>query len=172
MKEFSKENIIIDKNINVVFELLYNQNENLLSNMFNLPEYNKGEWKDNKRTDIAVIIFQDMPEILCTTFLNNNKEIKMECKNKILKNTSDERNVVTKFKIIDNSKLLKLANILKLINIKNNINLKYINENQTMISVSTKIKTYILPPYNEILEIFSISMCTKILEDSINTLSI
>ena len=168
MKDFSEKNIIIDKNINVIFELLYINNTNLLSKIFNLIKYNKGEWIDNKKIDIVTILLEDIPDILSNNFLNNSKIITIKCKNKILEKSDKEYTISTKFKIVSDSKLLKIANILKLVNIKNII---YVNDNRTIININTKIKTYIVPPYSEILEIFSINMCQKILKDSIQFIS-
>ena len=171
MKDFSEKNIIVDKNINMIFEELYIENDKLLSNSFNIIKYEKNPWVDGKKIDIITILFEDIPDILSNTFLNNSKIITIKCKNKIIVKTNDEYTISTKFKIISTSNLIKLANILKLINIINTINLVYISENKTIINVNTKIKTYIVPPYSEILEIFAVNMCEKILRDSIQFIS-
>jgi hypothetical protein len=163
MKEFIKETIIIDKNINKIFELLYDKNEEILANILNLLEYKKGVWTDiNKRVDMAKVIFDDLPDILAAQYFNNNKTFIIKAKTFITINTQYERNIITKYKLKNDIILLKIANILKLIKIKNIINLKYINHNQTAISIKTKIRMY-----DNALEEFGIVLYSKILENTI-----
>jgi len=107
MKEFTKENIIIDKNIDTIFELLYDKNEEILANILNLLEYKKGVWGDqNTRVDMATVIFDDLPDTLAANLFNNSKTF-------VNINEKHERNIITKFKLKNNLLLLKIANILK-----------------------------------------------------------
>lgn len=163
MKEFSKENIIIDKNIDTIFELLYDKNEEILANILNLLEYKKGVWGDqNTRVDMATVIFDDLPDTLAANLFNNSKTFIIKAKTFVNINEKHERNIITKFKLKNNLLLLKIANILKLIKIKNTINLKYINDKQTSINIKTKIRIC-----DDALELFGIALYSKLLENSI-----
>jgi hypothetical protein len=163
MKEFTKYNIIIDKNIDKIFELLYDKNEEILANILNLLEYKKGAWTNqNTRIDMATVVFDDLPDTLATSLFNNNKTFIIRSKTFVNINEQYERNIITKFKLKNNLTLLKIANILKLIKIKNTINLKYINNNQTSINIKTKIRIC-----DEAFELFGIGLYSKLLENSI-----
>lgn len=166
MKELSKNDIIVNKNINDIFNVLYEDNYKLLTTLFDLREYNKGVWENNIRIDIATIYLEELPDILSNMFLNNEKIIKVKCKNILKINTPNEYTVETKIYIVNNI-LLKLINKLKLIKIKNIINIKKINENQSQMNIKTKIKSYILPPFKEIVERFAFIFCRTILDKSI-----
>lgn len=166
MKELSKNDIIVNKNINDIFNVLYEDNYKLLTTLFDLREYNKGVWENNIRIDTATIYLEEFPNILSNLFLNNEKIIKVKCINILNINTPNEYTIETKISVINNLMFL-IINKLKLIKIKNIINIKKINEGQSQMNIKTKIKSYIVPPFKEIVEKFAFIFCRTILDKSI-----
>lgn len=176
MKEYIIKNYIIKKNKEDIFNIAYNNND-FQSNMLNISNYIKGEWKLNKKKLTRIDTFDvamddEIPDLLSSNFLNNSKDLKIKIKNTLLEDNDKIKKIKTKtyftnlkYKVLD-----KMNNILKIISIKNTVVIEKIDENTSLYSSHTIAKTTLPNPFKDIIESLAINFCSKLTNELVEKL--
>ena len=148
-----------DKNINELFNIVVNDNEDLVKYIENITYYKQGEWKKDKqnrpkRTDIAIIKVDNIPSEIITLislFMEKDNMMPIKYKIKILKRTETTINLKIKFNLIN-----KLANLIfKLVRLKVNLEINgYDNNTKTKVIVYYKIKSILTKNLNNTVDDF------------------
>lgn len=132
-----------DINYNYLFDIICNNNSEILKIIDDLKEYRQGNWKENKRKDVIHFKFKDAPlEII------KDGNIPLKLKIKLLENTSN--NIKCKIKIRLLNKLLNI--ISKIINTEIYFELININDRQTKVIIRYIIKTLLPSEINDKIE--------------------
>ena len=149
-----------NQNFRFIFDITTNNNQEILKIIDDLREYKQGVWNKNKRKDIIVFTFSDIPQEfkMITDMIIVDNIIPLKLKIKLLENT--DRKIVMKVKSNLINKISKL--IYKLINVKfivtiedggdgisTNVNIKYIIKSLLPESFINKIDNYIDRKMNE-----------------------
>lgn len=149
-----------NKNFRFIFDVTTNNNQEILKIIDDLREYKQGEWNKNKRKDIIIFTFNDIPQEfkMITDMIIVDNIIPLKLKIKLLENT--DKKIVMKVKSNLINKISKL--IYKLINVKfivtiedvgdgisTNVSIKYVIKSLLPESFINKIDNYIDRKMNE-----------------------
>jgi hypothetical protein len=172
MKEYSNT-FTINKNIDTVFELLINNNSEIMYKLFNFSDsYDKNNivepWIKNKRINVLKVNIPEIPDIISDNYFNKSKDICIKLKNYI--SIRNDNQIIVKVKVKPtniNSIAANIAYKLKLLKTKFVFNLNRIDDYNTKLILNVSSYAYIPPPFNELLEKFTIDFLIKILSDAI-----
>lgn len=147
-------NFHYNQNFKFIFDITTNNNQEVLKMIDDLREYKQGVWNKNKRKDIIVFTFSDIPPDfkMITDMIIADNIIPLKLKIKLLVN--DENRIVMKVK---SNLINKIANLIyKLINIKffitientgngtsTDVKIRYVINSLLPESFITKIDNYI-----------------------------
>lgn len=124
-----------DKNFRYIFDITTNNNQEILKIIDDLREYKQGIWNKNKRKDIIIFTFSDIPSEFktITDMIIVDNIIPLKLKIKLLEDNDKRILMKVKSNLINN----KLANLVfKLINIKFFVNI----EDSDGVSTNVKIR--------------------------------
>jgi hypothetical protein len=140
-------NIIIDKTVDDVFKLMYEQVDNsgnINEELYKIIEWKISDWKikngKKKKVEQLYIYVNELPEYLKTYTIENDNFIRIKRKYKILNDGTKYKELKCKEEITNLKKgYSSLIKALKLINIKENIKLTHIEDNKTELDIKIKI---------------------------------
>jgi hypothetical protein len=140
-------NIIINKNLDNVFELMYNKEDNfdnINDEIYKIIESTTSKWKikngKKKKISQLYIYVNNLPEYLKNYTLEDDNYIRIRRKYKIIKDEDKYKELKCKDDIINlKNSYLSLIKSLKLINIKENIKLTYVEDEKTKLDFKIKI---------------------------------
>jgi hypothetical protein len=140
-------NIIINKNLEDVFELMYNKEDNfdnINDEMYKIIEYTTSKWKikngKRKKMSQLYIYVNNLPQYLKNYTIEDDNYIRIRRKYKIINDGDKYKELKCKDDIINlKSSYLSLIKSMKLINIKERIKLTSIEENKTKLDFEIKI---------------------------------
>lgn len=143
-----------DKNFRYIFDITTNNNQEILKIIDDLREYKQGIWNKNKRKDIIIFTFSDIPQEFktITDMIIQDNIIPLKLKIKLLEDNNKKIVMKVKSNLINN----KLANLVfKLINIKffvtiedsdgisTNVKIRYVIKSLLPESLVAKVDSYI-----------------------------
>lgn len=143
-----------DKNFRYIFDITTNNNQEILKIIDDLREYKQGIWNKNKRKDIIIFTFSDIPSEFktITDMIIQDNIIPLKLKIKLLEDNDKRILMKVKSNLINN----KLANLVfKLINIKffvtiedsdgvsTNVKIRYVIKSLLPESLVAKVDSYI-----------------------------
>jgi hypothetical protein len=168
-----EKNIIINKNIQHVFEMLYENNTGIFSEHMQLIEWHKSEWDTKKtlrqRKERIYIYLPSIPDEVVKYLSENDKYLMIEVKNKFIVDRTDYQKVKTKFKILNMNPFFKtLINDLHIISIKNTVILQRIEDNTT--NVKIKVKVIVNIPKTKKLNEFISTLTNNLLYSTVQSL--
>lgn len=158
MKIYLNETININKNINDVFDIIYNKNNTFINNTdISMVSSEIFEWKYKnglkQKKEFITFCFKKLPEFFSSRLNNNENHIKIKMITKIIKQTTDIYNVETRYKIVNFSPFINtIINKMYFIKTKCVITIIKKNENNTDIFLTNKVS--IATPYLPELETF------------------
>jgi hypothetical protein len=175
MKTYELNNIIINKNIQDVFNIIFVNNNNIVaSNVTNIIDLQQLPWETKKgvirQTDIYTLKIDTMP-VLYRSFLedNDNGNVKVQMIKKIAYQTSDKYIVSIKYKIMNLKNIIQtIIDKLQLIRMKCKVYLTKQDESKTKITF--KMKTTALIPYASEIEDYITEYGKQIMNAIINIL--
>jgi hypothetical protein len=140
-------NIIIDKTVEDVFKLMYEQVDNsgnINEELYKIIEWKISDWKikngKKKKVEQLYIYVNELPEYLKTYTIENDNFIRIKRKYKILNDGTKYKELKCKEEITNLKKSYSsLIKALKLINIKENIKLTHVEDNKTELDIKIKI---------------------------------
>jgi hypothetical protein len=140
-------NIIIDKTVDDVFKLMYEQVDNscnINEELYKIIEWKISDWKikngKKKKVEQLYIYVNELPEYLKTYTIENDNFIRIKRKYKILNDGTKYKELKCKEEITNLKKgYNSLIKALKLINIKENIKLTHVEDNKTELDIKIKI---------------------------------
>ena len=140
-------NIIIDKTVDDVFKLMYEQVDNsgnINEELYKIIEWKISDWKikngKKKKVEQLYIYVNELPEYLKTYTIENDNFIRIKRKYKILNDGTKYKELKCKEEITNLKKSYSsLIKALKLINIKENIKLTHVEDNKTELDIKIKI---------------------------------
>jgi len=121
-KSIFVENIKLEE----VFEKIYNSKTTNISSVYEIKEWNIGEWNVKKgimqkKEDIYIYV-ESMPDNIIDYIIEDEKYLRMVVKNKIKKNGSKYKKIKTRFTITNFKPIYKkLIKCFALINVVNNV---------------------------------------------------
>jgi len=143
-----------NKNFRYIFDITTNNNQEILKIIDDLREYKQGIWNKNKRKDIIIFTFSDIPQEFktITDMIIQDNIIPLKLKIKLLEDNDKRIVMKVKSNLINN----KLANLVfKLINIKffvtiedsdgvsTNVKIRYVIKSLLPESLVAKVDSYI-----------------------------
>ena len=131
-----------NQNFKHLFDITTNNNQEILKIIDDLREYKQGVWNKNKRKDIIVFTFSDIPQEfkMITDMIIVDNIIPLKLKIKLLENTDKKIVMKVKSNLINN----KLANLVfKLINIKFFVNIEDSDGVSTNVKIRYVIKSFL-----------------------------
>lgn len=147
-------NFHYNKNFRFIFDITTNNNQEVLKMIDDLREYKQGVWNKNKRKDIIIFTFSDIPSEfkMITDMIIVDNIIPLKLKIKLIEN--NDKRIVMKIK---SNLINKIANLIyKLINIKfvitiedckdglsTNVRIRYVIKSLLPESFIAKIDNYI-----------------------------
>ena len=132
-----------DINFKYLFDIVANNNSEILKIIDDLKEYRQGIWREDKRKDIIHFKFNDAPlEII------KDGNIPLKLKLKLFENNDNV--IIGQVKIRILNKLLNIVS--KIINSKCYFELININDKQTKVIIKYQIKTLLPPDINDKIE--------------------
>jgi hypothetical protein len=157
MKTYELNNIVVNKNIRDVFNIMFTNNNNIVaSNVTNIIDLQQLPWETKKgvqrQTDIYTLKIDSLPA-LYRSFLedNYNGNVKVHMIKKIAYQTSDKYIVSIKYKIMNLKNIIQtIIEKLQLIRMKCKVYLTKQSENITKLTL--KMKTTALIPYSSEIE--------------------
>lgn len=143
-----EKSLTIDKNIEYVFNTLFNDKEFVKKNL-NVIYHNVEEWVDNKRKEeICIDINKDLiPNEILTIFLNGETHIHLKLKNKMKRNDNNIE-IINKIKYDDKTIKTAIINFLNIVKIDNDIKIVKLNDNSTLLEFKIKIKINVINALN------------------------
>lgn len=139
--------INIDKSLEDVFKLMYDQvdnSNNINDDLYKIIEWKIFDWKikngKRKKIEEIYIYVNELPEYLKSYTVENDNFIRIKRKYKIINDGIKYKELKCKEVIVNLKK--KYGSIVKafnLINIKENIKLSYIEDNKTCLEIKMKI---------------------------------
>jgi hypothetical protein len=168
-----EKNIIIKKNIQHVFEILYENNTSIFSEHMQLIEWHKSEWDIKKtlrqRKERIYIYLPSIPDEVVKYLSENDKYLMVEAKNKFIVDTSDYQKIKTKFKILNMNPFFKtLINDLRIISINTTVVLQKVEDNTT--NVKIKIKVVVNIPKTKKINEFISTLTNSLLYSTVQSL--
>lgn len=169
-----ERNIIANKNIPDVYKILYEENIEIFDKEIVIINWNKDEWifknKILERNETVYTYVPSMPHELVSYLKEKDKFIRLQVKHKMVINNSDYWKIKTKIKILNITPFLDIIlNKLNIIEIKNKIELIKIDDNNTNIKITNKIKLNI--PKTKAINTFIDKIINNILNNSVIALS-
>ena len=143
-----------NKNFRYIFDITTNNNQEILKIIDDLREYKQGIWNKNKRKDIIIFTFSDIPQEFktITDMIIQDNIIPLKLKIKLLEDNDKRIVMKVKSNLINN----KLANLVfKLINTKffvtiedsdgvsTNVKIRYVIKSLLPESLVAKVDSYI-----------------------------
>jgi hypothetical protein len=157
MKTYELNNIIVDKNIQDVFNIMFMNNNNIVaSNVTNIIEFQQLPWETKKgvqrQIDIYTVKIDSLPTMY-RSFLeeNDNGNVRVHMIKKIAYQTSNKYIISIKYKIMNLKNIIQtIIDKLQLIRMKCKVYLTKQSENTTKLTL--KMKTTALIPYSSEIE--------------------
>lgn len=155
MKTFNIKNQIINKNIEDVFNLMYNSNNNIVSSSVSqIIDWQTEDWHIRKtylqKKDTITLYIQNLPDMFTSFLDNSNKHVKILMVSKIAFHNKKEYILRTKYKVINLQPIMQtVINSLHLVKTKCKIHLERISETSTKLNVYSRISVF-LPFASEI----------------------
>jgi len=156
-------NFFYNHNYKHIFDITTNNNQEILKIIDDLKEYKQGIWTNNKRKDIIIFKFSDIPPEI-NSFVNNiivDNLIPLKLKIKMIENSNNKIQFKVKCNLIN-----KLANlILKIINLKTIVTIINVDNNSSDVKIKYIIKS-LLP--SSFVEFFNNYIEKKFLNNFVN----
>lgn len=153
MKIFFDDKIVINKNIEDIFNIIYNNNKNFINEDQNISVICKEvhEWKlKNKiiqRNEYITVCFKNLPDVFSKKLDNDNKHIRIKMITKILFKDPENYKVQTKYKLDNLSPLISsIVNKMKLIKSKCIITMKQNSDGTSELILHNKTSIAIAIP--------------------------
>ncbi len=149
MKTFENR-AVINKNLDFLFEYLFN-------NVINVLEYGelieKGVWSNNEKKykgnkvlfkkDKIKVVLDIVPKEILESVLDNNY-ILIDIKIYVIEKTENSIEVKLKFNVLNiKNNLYKMLNKLHLIKLRSYVSIKKLSEEQSLLSITATIKSFI-----------------------------
>jgi hypothetical protein len=165
-------NLTVNRDINDVFQIMYNDNEDIFKKLFNIINWEKQDWKTvnnkKKRTEIVYLYIQELPEELVSYLQEKDKYLKLEIKTKILTDTSSRKKIKTKFKMLNVNPIIRtILENFDLVKMKNKVELIK-NNNSTFINIKAVARLYI--PNTLSISQFMLDISGKIIQSLLDAL--
>jgi hypothetical protein len=167
-----KRNLTVNRDINEVFQIMYNDNQDIFKDIFNIISWEKNEWKiirnKQKRTEIVYIYIEELPDELVTYLQEKDKYLKLEIKTKILTDIPGHKKIKTKFKMLNVNPMIRtILENLELVKMKNKVEL-ISNNNQTNININAVARLYI--PNTRSISQFMLDISEKMIQSLLDVL--
>jgi hypothetical protein len=169
-----KKNIVVQKSIQDIFQLLYENNTNIFDSHMTLIKWDKDDWiiKKNllkQRNEYVYVYIPSIPDEVVHYLLEKDKFLQVGVKNKFIIDKPEHHKIKTKFKILNVNPFFKtLINDLHIVNIKNTIELLSVNECRTHIKI--KIKVAINIPKTKKINEFITTLSNSLMDSTISSL--
>ena len=139
-----KKSIIINKNFDEVFNLIYNSEENIQQSLYEIKEWKNSEWKILKgkkiRSEELYLYVNSMTDALKSYTVEEDKYVRISRKHKIKNDGTKYKEIKTKYKIKNLKTLYKnIIKCLDLINIKDVLKIIDLGDGNTEVDIVTKI---------------------------------
>ena len=106
-----EKNIVVQKSLHDVFQLLYENNEGIFSEHMKIIEWNKQDWIRKKklpeRKENVYVYIPSIPDELVNYLSENDKYLRIGVKNKFIVDKSEYQKIKTKFKILNVNPFIK-----------------------------------------------------------------
>jgi len=168
-----EKNIVVQKSLRDVFQLLYENNEEIFSEHMKIIEWNKQDWIRKKklpeRKENVYVYIPSIPDEVVNYLSENDKYLRIGVKNKFIIDKPEYQKIKTKFKILNVNPFFKtLINDLHIVNIRNTIELFAIDDSRTQVKI--KIKVAINIPKTKKINDFIENLSNNLLNSSISSL--
>jgi|688.fasta_scaffold294954_2 hypothetical protein len=156
MKYIQKQ-FTTNKNINEVFDIIYNSDDNIFSNVYAVNSWERSDWivKRNikQKSENICIYLDNLPDKLVEFTIEKNKELKLKIRNKVRKDLLRTKKIKTKISILNINPIIKaIITGLHLIKIKLVTELQTIEENKTHVNIQVFVSLFI--PEKDAIEAF------------------
>lgn len=176
MKIFFDDKIVINKNIDEIFNIIYNNNNNFINEDNNISVISKEvhAWtvknKIIQRIEYITVCFENLPDILSKKLDNDNKHIRIKMVTKILLKDPENYKVQTKYKLDNLLPLIgSIVNKIKLIKSKCIITIKQNSNGTSELILNSKISTAI--SISQKFEIFISNISKSLFENMIDKIN-
>ena len=139
-----------DLDIDYIFDIIADNNSEIVEKLTDIFDYKQGKWLDNKRKDLVGLTLTDIPsqvETIASLFVTNN-QVYIKEKIRINERTANKILVNVKIKIVNTVVNL----IFKLFKYKINIILESNNPNNTNVKIIYKFKSLLSSSLTNILD--------------------
>ena len=140
-----KKSIFIENiKLEEVFERIYNSKTNNISPVYEIKEWNVGEWNVKKgimrKKEDLYLFVESMPDSMIDYIIEDEKYLRMVVKHKIKKDGSKYKKIKSSF-MISNFKSIykKLIKCFALINVVNNVEIIEHDDKKIEVRINTKI---------------------------------
>ena len=169
-----EKNIVVQKSLHDVFQLLYENNEGIFGEHMKIIEWNKQDWirkkKLSERKENVYVYIPSIPDELVNYLSENDKYLRIGVKNKFIVDKSEYQKIKTKFKILNVNPFFKtLINDLHIVNIRNTIELFAVDDSRTQVKI--KIKVAINIPKTKKINDFIETLSNSLLDSTISSLT-
>jgi hypothetical protein len=155
--KYIQNHFIANKHIQDVFDIIYNNDENIFSKVFAVNFWEKYDWVTKRnikqRTENMTIYLDSLPDKLNEFTTDKTKQLALKIKNKVRKDLLHTKKIKTRVSIMNINPIIKaIITGLHLIKIKLVVDLQTVNKNTTDVNIQIFISLFI--PEKETIEAF------------------
>ena len=164
----------VNKNINEVFDVLFQNNIGIFSEHMHIIEYEKCQWevknKLKQRKSVLYLYIPCIPDEAVSYLNENDKYLRIQIKNKVITDTPTHQKIKSKIKILNVNPFFKtLINDLNIVSIKNTTVLDAKSADKTNVKILIKINVNI--PKTKKLNEFISDLCNKLMDSAVSLIS-
>lgn len=155
--KYIQKSFTANKNINDVFDIIYNSDETIFSKVYAVDLWEKSDWcvrRNIKQKSECMTIYMDsLPDKLAEFTIEKNKQLCIKIKSKVKKDLLQAKKVKTKISILNINPIIKvIITGLHLIKIQLVTELLSVDEGNTRVNIQIFVSLFI--PDKEAIENF------------------
>jgi oligoribonuclease NrnB/cAMP/cGMP phosphodiesterase (DHH superfamily) len=155
--KYIQKHFIANKHINDVFDIIYNNDENIFSKVYAVDFWEKCDWviKRNikQKSENMTIYLDSLPDKLVDFTTDKTKQLVLKVKSKVRKDLLNTKKIKTRVSIMNINPIIKaIITGLHLIKIKMVVDLQTVDENKTSVNIQVFVSLFI--PEKEVIEAF------------------